>query len=372
MGESPESLFNGKDTAGWAMVGPGRFIVENGMLKTEGGMGLLWYKGRKFGNETVRVVFKTTGPRDNAGVFIRLPDAPVDPFYGVHFGYEVQIDAGGDDWHSTGAIYSLSKVTRRAQKPAGEWNTLDIQLDGPTTRVTLNGELVNEFQQSAQVPERKQWYEPVRGPRPDYGYIGLQNHDANSTVYFREVSVITPGAVISKSDRERLQSYMSATFKQVLDSIHGLSPEQLNYKSAPEKWSVAEVVEHLIHAEPALFDRFLSSLRTVPATGAKSAITDEMFIARIKDRTQRAEAPPALRPAGRWTAASGMAEEFKSRRVRTLEWLREARVDLRGRIIKSPFGEIDAYQQLMLLPAHTERHLLQIQEVKGSPGFPKR
>jgi hypothetical protein len=122
-------------------------------------------------------------------VFIRLPEIPKDPWYGVHNGYEVQIDAAGDEWHSTGAIYSLSKVSKRAQKPAGEWNTLEIRLKGQTTTISVNGEKVNEFQGGQDVPPRKMWYEPVRGPRPDAGYIGLQNHDRASVVYFREVSV---------------------------------------------------------------------------------------------------------------------------------------------------------------------------------------
>jgi hypothetical protein len=101
----------------------------------------------------------------------------------------VQIDAGGDEWHSTGAIYSLAKVSKRTQKPAGEWNTMEIALRGQKTVISLNGEVVNEFDGSQAVPQRKAWYEPVRGPRPDEGYIGLQNHDARSIVYFREISV---------------------------------------------------------------------------------------------------------------------------------------------------------------------------------------
>ena len=185
----PRQLFNGKDLSGWEMVGHGQFVVENGMLKTEGGMGLLWYNGRPFGNTTIRVVFKTDSPKSNSGVFIRLPEKPRDPWYGVHNGYEVQIDAGGDEWHSTGALYSLSKVTRRNQKPPGEWNTMEISLQGQKTIVKLNGDVVNVFDAAQPVPPRKAWYEPVRGPRPDIGYIGLQNHDEGSTVYFKEVSV---------------------------------------------------------------------------------------------------------------------------------------------------------------------------------------
>lgn len=185
-------LFNGKDASGWKHVGPGSFAVEDGMLKTVGGMGLLYFEREKFGNATLRVVFKTSADKDNAGVVIRLPEPPGDAWYGVHNGYEVQIDGGGDEWHCTGAIYSLSKVSERTQKPTGEWNTMDITLDGAVTRITLNGEVVNVFDPSKPVPERKQWFEPVRGPRPDSGYIGLQNHDARSTVWFKEISVRRP------------------------------------------------------------------------------------------------------------------------------------------------------------------------------------
>ena len=184
-----KQLFNGKDMTGWKHVGPGKFEFVDGTLKTVGGMGLLYYEPEKIGNGTLRVVFKTTGQRANSGVIIRLPEPPADPWYAVHNGYEVQIDAAGDDWHSTGALYSLSKVSKRNQKPTGEWNTMDIQIDGQHTTVFLNGEKINDFWGNQQVPERKMWYEPVRGPRPDSGYIGLQNHDGNSTVFFKEISV---------------------------------------------------------------------------------------------------------------------------------------------------------------------------------------
>lgn len=184
-----QPIYNGRDLTGWQMVGPGRFVIEDGLMKTEGGMGLLYYTKERLGDCVVRVVFKTTGPRDNSGVVIRLPEPPPDPWYGVHNGYEVQIDGAGDDWHSTGAIYSLSKVTSRQQKSGGEWNTMEIEIRARTTRISLNGVLVNEFQEGQAVPERKQWFEPVRGQRAAAGYIGLQNHDGNSKVYFKEVSV---------------------------------------------------------------------------------------------------------------------------------------------------------------------------------------
>src|SRR5205807_714 len=81
-------LFNRRDLTGWNQVGPGRFVVEpDGTMKTEGGMGLLWYTGEKFGNCTLRVVFKTIDEHGNSGLYIRLPEEPKDPWYAVHNGY---------------------------------------------------------------------------------------------------------------------------------------------------------------------------------------------------------------------------------------------------------------------------------------------
>ena len=76
--ENWKPLFNGKDLSGWEHVGPGTFLVEDGMLKTQGGMGLLWYTREKIGNAVLRVVYKTSHPVDNSGVFIRIEGRPPD------------------------------------------------------------------------------------------------------------------------------------------------------------------------------------------------------------------------------------------------------------------------------------------------------
>jgi hypothetical protein len=184
-------LFNGSDLTGWEHVGPGEFTVENGALVTHGGMGLLWYTGEKLGNCVIRIVYKQgESQRGNAGVFIRIPEAPQDPWYAVHRGYEVQIEDNGDEFHRTGAIYSMSRADTFPPSADG-WNTMEITLDGQRTTVQVNGTTVNDFDATAaQVPERKKYYEPQRGPRPNEGYIGLQNHDENSTILYKEIAVL--------------------------------------------------------------------------------------------------------------------------------------------------------------------------------------
>jgi hypothetical protein len=182
-------LFNGKDTEGWQMTGPGEFKLENDELVTSGGIGLFWYTREKFGDCRVRVVFQPTGSRDNSGVFIRIPNPPKDPWDGVHGGYEVQIENHGDRWHRTGCLYSISEAKGIVNARVNEWNEMVITLDGPRTLVEVNGRLVTDYTEGDPVPPRTEDYEPKRGPRPNTGYIGLQNHDDNGHVRFREVSV---------------------------------------------------------------------------------------------------------------------------------------------------------------------------------------
>lgn len=187
-------LFNGKDLTGWKHVGPGSQYVEDGMIKSHGGMGLLYWTGEKFGNCTIHVKYRMEKENSNSGVFIRIPIEPYEEWMPVFYGYEVQIDnkpelSDEDDYHYTGMLYSLTKPLAKTGKPGPEWNTMDITLDGLTTIVYLNDVKIMEFTEGDPVPERKFDFEPFRGPRPEYGYMGLQNHGDKDIVFFKEVAV---------------------------------------------------------------------------------------------------------------------------------------------------------------------------------------
>ena len=187
-------LFNGKDLSGWKQVGPGSHYVEDGLLKSHGGMGMLYWTGEKFGNCKLRVTFRMRDINSNSGVFIRIPIEPREEWMPVHYGYEVQIDnqpelSKEDDYHYTGMLYSLTKPLAKPGKPGPEWNTMEITLDGPRTIVFVNGVKVTDFTEGDPVPERKFDFEPFRGPRPLWGYIGIQNHGDNDVVFFKEVVV---------------------------------------------------------------------------------------------------------------------------------------------------------------------------------------
>jgi hypothetical protein len=187
-----KQLFDGKDLTGWKHVGPGEMTVENGLIQTHGGMGLLYWTGGKLGDCVIRVVYKMRDENDNSGVFIRIPIEPREAWMPVNYGYEVQIDnvaEGEDEYHITGMLYSLTKPLARPGKPGPQWNTMEITLDGPHTVVTVNGVKVTDFTEGDPVPEKKFEFEPERGPRPQNGYFGLQNHSKDDVVFFKEVAV---------------------------------------------------------------------------------------------------------------------------------------------------------------------------------------
>jgi hypothetical protein len=196
-----KKLFNGKDTTGWARIPrhegapadqkPG-FVVEDGLLVSipDAPEDDLWYTGEKIGNATLRVVYKYSAKEANSGVFTRIPYPPKSEDDAINKGIEVQIQDSGDDYHCTGVLYSMTKAKARPYKPAGEWNTLEIQMRGPRTIVKLNGVLITDYDGVSAVPPKKGQFEPDRGPRPDEGYIAIQHHGGAETLWFKEITLI--------------------------------------------------------------------------------------------------------------------------------------------------------------------------------------
>ena len=183
------ALFNGKSLDGWEHVGPGSFVVEDGLLKTRGGMGLLWYTREKIQHSVVRVVFRMTARDADSGLFIRIPEKPTEPWMPVHRGYEAEIGDWPDEYSRAGVLYSFTRTPSHSLKALGEWNVMDVTIDGPHTIIYVNGEKVTDFHEGDPVPPKKESSDPNRGPRPDSGYIGLQN-EPGPEVDFKEVSLL--------------------------------------------------------------------------------------------------------------------------------------------------------------------------------------
>ncbi len=176
---------------------------------------------------------------------------------------------------------------------------------------------------------------------------------------------------LSQADREKGVIYLEQTRDAIVADTKNLTPAQWNFKAAPDKWSVALTLEHIALAEDDLFQLVTDKVMKSPAGAPDRDIAkmDAMVIAMVPDRSTKRQAPPELVPNGRWTPAETLDHFLKSR-ARTIEFMR-ATPDLRQHVMDSPLGPMDAYEWLLFIAAHSERHTKQILEVEASPNFPK-
>ena len=183
-------------------------------------------------------------------------------------------------------------------------------------------------------------------------------------------------AGVSDKERAALVEYLTTMRDQVLAESAKLTEAQWNFKTAPERWSVGEVVHHLALAEPFIFgmqQKLLSGPAATPEQLAAAAGKDDMIRKVIPDRTKKAQAPEPLQPAkdAKLGSQSEIVAAFRDARTKTIAYAASTKDDLRSRVSDSPLGPLDGYQWLLFTAAHSERHLAQLREVKADPKFPK-
>lgn len=182
-------------------------------------------------------------------------------------------------------------------------------------------------------------------------------------------------ATLSLEERELALKHLQVTHDAFLKSISGLSEKQWKFKPAPDRWSVAEVAEHIAVSESTIFGMVQSKIMTSPAEPEKRAEVkgkDETVLTMVPDRSHKAQAPEFLKPTNRWATREELIKAFEESRKATMEYVKTTNDDLRDHFGPHPLlGPLDAYQWILLISAHSERHTKQIEEVKADQNFPK-
>ena len=178
---------------------------------------------------------------------------------------------------------------------------------------------------------------------------------------------------LTKAERERLVNHLQKTRQFLLDEVAGLSEAQATFKEADDRWSVRDCVEHLALSEDFLRGAVGQAMQAPAAPERKEELKgkEDQVLQFVTDRSQKFQAAEPVRPTGRWNSLEATIEVFKASRKKTLDYAHTTEEDLRSHIIAFLAGDMDAYQFLLFLSGHTERHTLQIQEVKAHADFPK-
>jgi uncharacterized damage-inducible protein DinB len=176
---------------------------------------------------------------------------------------------------------------------------------------------------------------------------------------------------MTPAEREHLASYLSATRRQVLDTVQNLSPTQLDYQPAPDRWSPAQIVEHLAIVEGFILIRIDATLKSPQSQQSAWQDRDNDLIAATRSRETRVQAPERALPTGQ-LPHDELFRKFEANRNRIIEFVATTDAPLRKMCSPHPvFGDIDCYQWLLAVAAHSERHHAQILEVVADRNFPR-
>jgi hypothetical protein len=178
-------LFNGSDLAGWEGAGQDAALcwkVEDGLLTCTGKKGPWLRSLEQYGDFNLRLEYRLK-PGGNSGVYVRVPKD--GNHHGDGAGVEIQVLDDKDkryeklkDYQYTGSVYAVAPATKHVGRPAGEWNSLEIETKGSSYRVIHNGiEIVHATEADF----------PALAGRLKSGFLGLQNH--SEEVWYRNVRI---------------------------------------------------------------------------------------------------------------------------------------------------------------------------------------
>jgi hypothetical protein len=173
---------------------------------------------------------------------------------------------------------------------------------------------------------------------------------------------------MTAGDRQRLIAHLEMTESWLVSELKGLSADQLKFRMTPETWTIADVVEHLEIAEPQYWQRVLDSMKQPPNT-EKLTATDAGILWYGIDRTNRNKTGEARVPKGKNAAAASLAAVRKLRAT-IMDYAKNTQEDPRSRKLLE--GNMDVYQWVLMISTHSQRHILQIREIKAHAGYPAK
>ncbi len=181
-------------------------------------------------------------------------------------------------------------------------------------------------------------------------------------------------ALLTPEQRAFASNYLKQTKEEFLKSIEGLTVEQLTFKAKDSKWCIMDCAEHITLAEQTLSSVVEKQLKE-PADSLKTEhlkMTEKKIISRLNFRLIKVKSPEIIKPSGKFDSIEAIKTAFIAQRDSAIDYVNTTNDPLHFHFWKHPAtGTIDLYQTIILMSAHTKRHILQIEEVKKASKFPK-
>jgi len=180
---------------------------------------------------------------------------------------------------------------------------------------------------------------------------------------------------ITGDERDAVIAHLERTQKLFQQTLSGVTPQQWSFKPGPDRWSLAEIAEHIGRMEDMLRGFVTGQLVNIPTppdfvelAAAQYKEADDRVLAQITDRSQKGQAVEPARPTGLYKTVDEAMQAFAEKRGKTIEYARTTQDDLRAHFTPD---KKDGYQYLLMLAGHAERHVAQMNEVKTATGYPR-
>ena len=188
-------------------------------------------------------------------------------------------------------------------------------------------------------------------------------------------SIFSAKDTISDTERKMALKEFQRTKQRFLNDVKGLSAAQLSFKADTSRWSIAQCIEHIALAESLIWqwEQMTIAQPATPEKASEVKTTDEQLMKGLIDRSHKFTAPEMLQPVGKFPSTEAAIQAFTSRRDSTIAYISSTQDDLKNHFAQHPaFGTLNTYQLILMISGHSERHTLQIEEVKANPVFPKQ
>ena len=204
--------------------------------------------------------------------------------------------------------------------------------------------------------------------RPISATLPAMRHLLHALIISSALVATAAAEPLSDVDRQRVLAHYAMTDAWLASEVAALTAAQQTWRADPSSWSITDVVEHLAVAEDQYWSELQASL-TQPL-GQKSTIADDRILWYGIDRTRRDRTGEARVPTGRYKTTADALAAFDKQRAVIRTFATTTQEDLRGRLLKG--SPMDVYQWLLMISSHSQRHILQIREIKAAAEFPKR
>jgi hypothetical protein len=184
---------------------------------------------------------------------------------------------------------------------------------------------------------------------------------------------------LTEQELEQARLFLQQTRSAVIGATKGLSEPQWRFKPAPDQWSIAENLDHIVVVQERVLGPILSQLASAPAPWANRdyKAVDAIVIHQFPTRLAKFPAPEFVRPVDQIVPME-LLDRLKTNYIRLMDYL-ESTPGLRQRtgqaaplkaVSKGAYEVMDGYQWVLAAAAHTERHAKQMLEVISDDNFP--